>query len=666
MAIKKRTITKEDHDAVAKYVTQERDHRAGLPERKEKERIWKEVDRQVSMQPRDDPAFKKGGDDEWRSNIEPGMLADGLEINSADVLRIGMPTDRTWFRPYVEMPYGVDQNDEPEPEDVVTHRKKASILRSFMSQQHADTGLRERIKLSVKEAYKHGSFVAEVRFENFPRFYGGGGVEDLGAPVWIPYSMWDCFPDPSSSVPVAGMSYQGSMVINFVQKWESIQSNPEYVNKEEALKKRKGKIPDAKGIKYFGNISIMRDDGDIFLPNMQVVVIEGVLVLAKPNTLSYSPIIYVCPEKDDVRDSYSSSQLIKRSPTHKAAAQCLNNFIDAIELTSAPPIKYNALDPRFAKEGGPMIRPRAQIPTRGKADIEPIYLARPDAAFNGYQALRQMVEAGTSVDATRAGVSSSTEQTAFEVDKKDQKSEIRLIDFVGVLDRQGLRPYLYMQHELNKQSLTDYPFYNAEPSTPDFMRMTRADLMSEAKNAHFEVTGSKGVLGEERRRQGSMLVTNALLATPDGLKLMGEEGLAEVGRDAYADYGVKDPSRYLPHAPEVKNGKVQKVSVARLQELEEQMNQAVTQLQEQMQKLHNENIHLKEDNERNETDLKARNAENGLLNQSIETLQRKSEIEHQIQTRLMASQDQRFKLDMREADLDLREERIRQSEAGNG
>ena len=163
--VKQRRITKKDHDAIAKWITAERDRRAALPERKAKERIWREIDRQVAMEEAESTQ-RRAMDVDWRSKIEPGMLADGLEINSADVLRIAMPTDRNWFKPAVEMPFSMDELDEPEPEDILVQRRKSGVLRSLMTQQHIDTGLRERIKLSIKEAYKHGAFVAEISFEN--------------------------------------------------------------------------------------------------------------------------------------------------------------------------------------------------------------------------------------------------------------------------------------------------------------------------------------------------------------------------------------------------------------------------------------------------------------------------------------------------------------------
>jgi hypothetical protein len=155
---------------------------------------------------------------------------------------------------------------------------------------------------------------------------------------------------------------------------------------------------------------------------------------------------------------------------------------------------------------------------------------------------KQEVEEGTGVNAVRKGSSAAVEQTAYEISKVDQKSEIRTIDFVGTVESQALKPFLYMQHELNKKNMESYSFYNTQLNTPDFVTADRSDIKKWADEVHFEVVGSKGVLGEERRRQGMMEVTgffgsSELFAPHLNVK--------EIMLDAYRDVGAKDPERYL-------------------------------------------------------------------------------------------------------------------------
>ena len=623
--VTERKITSADHEFIGKWITQERDRRKLSQERKDKETIWKEVDRQIAMKAPDNT-----GKAAWQSNIEPGMLADGLETFASDTLRIAMPQDRKWYAPKVEVPVEVDDDiGVGDPEDKKEQQKRAGALRCLMSQQHLDTGLRQSVKQSVKEAFKHGSFVAEVKFMRFPKWHKGGRQETLGAPVWIPHSMWNCYPAPTGTVQASALSYQGSMIIEVQSTWADLAKNRELINMNKLKKTRDTKKP-ATIIKYFGDIFIPDSEAqDIFLPNVEVWVINGVLIFARENELPYPSIIYVTVEKDDVRDDYASSQLIKRSPTHKAAAESLNGFVDSVKLNVRPPVSYNSLDPRFAAEGLSIIEPGAEVPTRGNAEIKPIFISDPAAAFQGYQVLKQEVERGTQSD-VRAGVAPSTEQTKFEINKIDQRAEVRKIDFVGTLERHGLRPFLYMQHELNKVHLMEYPFYCNEPNLPTFIRAGKDDLKKIANLSNFEITGSRGILGEERRREGSLIVTKNLLSSEMGQRIIGEEGLAEVARDAYGDFGVKDPERYIPNAPDTENGEVQKVSINKLKQIEQELNAGLQELQKALGDSQNENFKLSEALERMRTDANSLAEDNKLLEEQIQLIERKFEVERMV------------------------------------
>lgn len=586
----------------------------------------------------------------WQSNIEPGLLADALETNSDDVLRIALPSDRRWFSPKVEIPTSVEKAIQGEgPESIKEQRLKSAALACLMSQQHLDTGFRENVKMSIKEAYKHGSFVAEVRFLEFPKWYGDGRQEKLGAAVWVPHSMWNCYPAPTGTVQASSLSYQGSMIVKTKMTWADFMNDKRLINKEKVKKTKADERRPLDVIKFFGDIYLQ--DKELFLPNMEVWVVDETLVYAKENELPYPPIIFGSIEKDDVNDDYASSQLIKRSPTHKAAASALNAFIDSTALSSNPPVAYSALDPKYAAEGGVIIEPGAEVPTRGRGEVAPIYVSDPAAAFNGYQVLKQEVERGTNSD-VRAGVAPSTEQTRFEIQKIQQRAETRTVDFVGVLERHGLRPFLYMQHEYNKKKLSDYPFYCNEPNLPTFLRASKQHLNELIKNVAFEITGSVGVLGEEERRQGTVLVTQQIMSTEKGQMMMGEAGLAEVFRDMYADVGVKDPDRYLPNAPDIdENGEVEKVAVEQLEALEGEMNAALQEMQEVVGTLQRENFELSEALERGKTDQNVLAEDNKLLEEQIQTIERSFQKELEIMQKSQQLQKEADKLERAKQEL---------------
>lgn len=544
LSVKKRRISEKDWKQVEDHVKQELSRRETDAFRKLHEMVWKEVDRQVYMKP---PQVQGRDKNDWHSSIELGELAKASETITADVMRLIFPVTRTWFEPHVELPPSLDpvsgQNVAPtQKEQIFTD----GVLRALMAQQHLDFGLKARLALSIKEALHHGSFVAEAMQETALLVHNGGGIQNMSAPVWVPHSMWNCYPDPSPSVLGTNMLYTGSMIIK--------QYMPRHKLKALAMKgvdsgwmsanlskipKRKNQNKDVETddlelVKYCGDIAINRNDGDIFLPNSKVILANGVIVYYAPNYYAFPPILYNGYEKLDVRDPYFTSPLIKLSPMHKLASVLANKYVDAVSLRVEPPIIYDGNDPAFVTNGGPVIAPGWRGSTKGSAKYEAIEVGDPNFALEGLQLALDQIRKGHGSDATP--VYGSSEKTATQSRIENRIGEVRVVDFVDKLEF-SLKTFLYMQHEINKKEMETYSFYNPEMDAPDFMRLTREEL---PQTAHFDVVGSRGVLGEEERSQKMSVVTAFVAQTwPELIKP------ADIVKEMYQDAGVKNPERFL-------------------------------------------------------------------------------------------------------------------------
>lgn len=535
-----RRISKKDLEEVAEYIKEEKKRRANNEFRTQHENIWKTVDRQIAMRPEE--WTQRAPEEQWESNIELGSLADASEIIADDVMRIAFPSDRDWFRPHINTTQDLEMSETGERKlDIELQKRRDNIYKSLLTQQHQDFGLKHRVKLSVKEALHHGSFVAVVEWRSQKQFFGSS-VKEISAPVWIPHSMWNCYPDDSPYVIGTNVTYEGSMIIE-TEVPLKVAMKQNWMNLDKIREKESQDDPNIKLLYYYGDIYIRRSSGsDIYAPNQKVIVYEDHVLYSETNETSSCPIIYSGYERDDIRDPYYSSPLVKRSPTHKLATHCANKYVEAIDLRTKPPIGYDANEPAFRNEGGPIIAPGELFPLRSGGQLKTLDVADPTWALQGLQLFKAEVEEGVGVDAVRKGASGNVEQTAYEISKLDQKSEIRTIDFVNTLETQGLKTFLYYQHDLNQSYLEPYGFFNTELNTPDFMTATKADINKWAKEVHFEVVGSKGVLGEERRRQGTLEVTGFFGSS----QLFGPHlNVKEIMQDAYRDVGVKDPERYL-------------------------------------------------------------------------------------------------------------------------
>lgn len=581
--VKKRKIRKSDWQKVEEFLKKELQKRKDNDFRKQHERIWKEVDRQIAMEP-----MQKFGPQGkplppgWQSAFELGELAKASEVTTAAVIRLAFPFNRTYFEAHTKPPMTVDPTTgKAVPmvnEDQV--KKADGIQRSLMAQQQLDFGHKARVEISVKEALHHGSFVATVEWETQNKVYDGQGLESLSAPVWVAHSMWNCYPDSSPAViPGANIFYTGSMmIVSYMPRYKVLQLKGEgYMNIDaKKIPKRKNTnkdvdTEDVELVTYYGDLNMEREDGDIYLPNSKCQTANGVVIYYKANDLPFPEVIYQGYERQDIRDPYFTSPIIKNSPMQKMTTILANKFIDSVDLHTTPPVVYDGSDPYMVQNGGVNMWPGAQTASKGSNKFQEVKVGDPKAALMGLQFGLQKIEEGTGVNAIRAGASDSDRKTATEVRDTQQGAELRTADFVGKLESGGLRPFLYMQHELNLKYMNSYSFYCSEKELPDFLVVKKKDL---PKVVHFEVVGSKGVLGEERRTQQMTQVTAWALGNPITAPLV---NAPKVLIDMYEDAGVKGAEMYVntkgPQIPPQVQAQLQQAQ-AIIQELQQKLQEA--------------------------------------------------------------------------------------------
>jgi hypothetical protein len=548
---KAKKITKADWSKVEKFLKEDLENRKLSDFRKTHESIWKEVDRQVAMQPmlkvnRDGAEIDMG----WHNVIELGELSKASENIAADVVRITFPQSRFWFEAHSDIVESMDWDDDGNKKvDPKLQTGVDGRLRSMMVHQQKDFGLESSCELSIKEALHHGSYVVEVDWEEQDFIQDGDKVSTKGAPKWIPHSMWNCYPDPSPSVIGTSMFYTGSMFIeSYMPRYKSEQwikcgedgwmpSQWKKVSKDEHVLKSGGqerKTKDVKITTYWGDVAIERDNETLFYPNHKVRLFNGTIVYMAPNKIPFKNIIFDGYERMDVRDPYYMSPIIKMSPMQKLASTLTNKFMDGVELHIEPPIVYDGNDPDFVINGGPVIAPGVKVSTKGTASFKEIQIGDLKTPLEALQlCLSEMKE-----KLGRPGKDVGDRATKAEVVKNSQDQEVSLVRFIGRFES-SLRSYLYMQHAFNLRELKDISFYSPEMSDPDFIRIKNEDL---PRSVHFEVVGSRGVLGEEERSQKMSAVTAFASGNPLFAPLLNAPSLLT---KMYQDAGVKNAETLL-------------------------------------------------------------------------------------------------------------------------
>jgi hypothetical protein len=549
--VKKRKIRRTDWLKVEEFVRKELQSRKDNPFRKAHERKWKEIDRQISMEPMSKLAANgKELPPSWESAFELGELSKASEVITADVMRLIFPQSRTWMEAHVKPPMTVANDGRPAVAVPPSKQKAAGlVLRALMTQQHSDWGLKARVEISVKEALHHGSFVATCEWETQNKVHDGQGLESLSAPVWKPHSMWNCYPDSSPAVvPGGSIFYTGSMmIVSYMPRYKVLSLkgdgymniDPQKIPKKNPNKEVKEE--DVELVTYYGDLNIEREDGDIFLPNSKCITANGTIIYYSANPLPFPEVIYQGYERQDLRDPYFTSPIEKNSPMQKMVTILANEFIDSVKLHTKPAIVYDANDAYLVQSGGVNLWPGAQTASKGSNKFQEVKVGDPKAALLGVQFGLQKIEEGTSVNAVRAGATDSDRKTATEVNNTQQGSEVRTVDFVGKMEQGGLKPFLYMQHELNLRKLKSYSFYCPEKGLPDFITLGQKEVR-DAKVVHFEVVGSKGILGEQRRSQQMTAVTAFALGNPLTAQKINVD---KVLVDMYEDAGVKGAEEYV-------------------------------------------------------------------------------------------------------------------------
>lgn len=581
--IKKRRVSDKDWKQVEEYVKKELSKRETDPFRKLHEKVWAEVDRQIYMRaPKKVPNDPKNRND-WHSAVELGELSRASETTTADVMRLAFPTNRAWFEAHSELS---PQLDEKTGQNIMPNQEEQifvdGALRALMTQQHLDFGLLDRVELSVKESLHHGSFVAEARQESALLVHQGSGIQSKAAPIWIPHSMWNCYPDLSPAAISANMFYTGSMIIKEYMPLYKLKEVASRGSEQGWMASQISKVPkrrnknkdieteDVELVKYFGDCVINRNDGDIFLPNSKVILANGVIIFYAPNKLAFPNIIYSGYEKLDVRDPYYISPLMKLAPMHKVATVLANKYLDAVALHTEPPILYDGNDPSFVANGGPVMAPGWRGATKGTAEFKTAETGDPSAALQGLQFAIAQVKQGTGDELERE----TGEETATKSRLKNRKGEARTVKFVGRLEF-ALKVFLYMQHEINKQEMESYSFYNPEMDAPDHMRVMREELPD---NVHFEIVGSRGILGEEERSQKTAVVISFASGNPLFAPLL---KAPEILKEMLQDAGVKSPERFL-NIPDDETAQIAQQIEAKYKQIIEEGMQEIDDLQKKL------------------------------------------------------------------------------------
>ncbi len=553
-AIKKGEVTSQprimdrDFNFIADYIINEWDERK--QRRSDKEQQWKEIDRQINMDPditfKIDPQtgrIRKGW--EWMPELELPLQAQTLEVLTADARRMQFPDSGPWFKPHAAMTdeyirkvdftslIAGDENDVP---TLINQDAADQLVAGLLHHWHGQYDFIGNMDRINAEAFNYGMGVGRVRTVTKRVFLDtnkGIVKQDLRIPMLLFRSIKNVYPDDTKHrMANEGERIGSGTIAVWKQKYDDVvlaankgSKNPDNINGGWMPKKLMGLDPDSDG-----NVDIIEWEGDIvvprkareslYIPNVIVTCMKaksdnketGRVFRVRFNKGVEQSYVFFPYHNEDSKDFYPSSPLMKGRPIQVAATLVFTRILMVAALRAQPPLQYDKDDMEFAAAGGLGIYPGALHGTL--SDVTTLDIGDPGPLVQTYIALLQQYADVTGVNAPRLGAQTVSHTTAFAKDVEIQRGVIRTVDYVRSTLSGALAQVLDKEYKLGRPLVRENTMYYV-PAYGGYVEVDRDQL---PEIVQFEVHGAGGPQ-EEAERQSRKLQSLQFAMQIDQLKV---------------------------------------------------------------------------------------------------------------------------------------------------
>ena len=536
----KRRFDARDWEYLAEFVIEECDTRKR--KRGDRERQWKEIDRQIAMEP--DISFKRMPNGEvdkkkmWMAEMELPLQAQALEVLTADARSMMIPDTGPWFCAHAQMPDDYLQKadfqsmvlgDKMEVPSQITQDNADKLVESFLLNQFNQYDFPTRLDRINAEAFKYGMGVGRARMETKNIYINestGVRKEEQKTPVIVPVSIKNLYLDD----PLPSMhSAQVLGPAHIAEDWIKLENIRLAANKGSSNPDDEdgGWMPD--GFKKIepekdGYVRVLEMEGDIIIPRKTTrsLVIPGAIVTVAVGAKGkddqvgsgvirfrfrkrpYSSYLLFPYHYEDVTEPYPTSPLMKGRPIQIMAVDALNRLLDSAALKNAPPVAYDGSDMNFAASGGPEIYPTALWKSADpKAITAHTEIGGDPAALSAVLTLSLNLYAElTGVLPGRLGAQTVSHTTAYAKGAEVQRGAARTVDYVNQSGQGPITRWLGMAYDMGRDALKksdDVTFFM--PAYGGFVQLSKDQL---PEKATFEWYGSGGPQDEMQKKQNKL------------------------------------------------------------------------------------------------------------------------------------------------------------------
>ncbi len=544
----KRRFDQRDWDYIADFGVEEFERRKNA--RKDREKQWAEIDRQIAMEP--ELAFKKLPNGQidvkknWMSEIELPLQAQALEVLTADARRLMFPTTGNFFRAHAETTddyykrinfESIIMGDQTEVPSHINQDNADKLVEGYLTHLFKQGDFPTRIDRINAESFKYGMGVGRARMETKSVYiHEARGVrkENKKLPVLVPCSIKNLLldePMPSMhSAQILGPMHIAEDYIKFTNIQLAANSGSTDPDNEDggwmpaAFKKVQ---PDKEGY-----VRLIELEGDLIVPRKTTrnMVIPGAIVTiaiggkdkgGKGGTATravirfrfrkypFSSYLLFPYHYESANEAYPTSPLMKGRPVQMLCTDAANRLLDSAMLKTAPPIGYDRSDMVFAQNGGPEVYPFAQWPSTDKITVHSEVGGDPAALAGMLAQGLSMYSDLTGMLPGRLGAQTVSHTTAFAKDSELQRGAVRTVDYVNQSGEGPMLRWLDMAYQMGRDSMKkNEKFSFFIEAYGGFVEIDKAHLPD---CATFDWLGAGGPNDQNQKMQAK--VNGLLLAT---------------------------------------------------------------------------------------------------------------------------------------------------------
>lgn len=538
----KRRFDQRDWDYIAEFAIEELTRRKNA--RSDREKQWKEIDRQIAMEP--ELAFKKlpnGKIDPkraWLAETELPLQAQALEVLTADTRRLMFPDTGNWFRAHAETTdeylhrvnfESIVMGDETEVPSKINQDNADKLVEGFLTHMFRQGDFATRVDRINAESFKYGMGLARARRETkniYIHEARGTRKENQRIPVLVPCSIKNHYLDePLPSMHSAQVLGPMHIAEDFI-KFENIQlaanrgsTDPDDEDGGWMPENCKTIVPDKDGY-----VRILELEGDLVIPRKTVrsIVIPGAIVTIVAGSSDkggkstravirfrfrkypFSTYLLFPYHYESATEAYPTGPLMKGRPVQMLATDAANRLLDSAMLKIMPPVGYDRTDNVFAQKGGPEIYPGAQWGSTDKVTAHTELGGDPAALASMMTTALNLYAELTGILPSRLGAQTVSHTTAYAKDAELQRGAVRTVDYVKQSGEGPMIRWLDMAYQMGRDGLKKnekIAFYIA--AYGGFVEIDKSHLPDAAT---FDWLGAGGP-GDENQKQQAKI--NALL-----------------------------------------------------------------------------------------------------------------------------------------------------------